>query len=338
MFSKILIGLIVIVIVGVLAVFGLFYKSDLTREDLADTYITAESKFIDLPNGANMHYRDEGNPNGPVLVMVHGGFGSLQNWDGWVAELKNDFRLISMDLLGHGLTGAYPANIYTRHAERDAVHMLLQELGVKRYTIAGNSFGGGIALEVALEYPSGVEGLVLVASEGVPNGEDGYDASMFSNEEPVSPDSPDYATTSWMESLGSKFIGPSVIRYSLDSLIYNKDLITDDFVDYFGRVLRYQGNRESQLLMFSQGFSFIATQPKQDLLPRLSEIKCPTLVMAGKGDTLVPLRVSEAFDEHIAISDLVVVEQAGHMPMIEKPKETAADVRRFFNKYQIGNH
>ena len=127
MIRKILISSGAVIAIALIAVFAIFYKSDLSREQLTQ-YINEESEFIDLPNGANMHYRDEGNSNAPVLVMIHGGFGSLQNWEGWVEHLKDDYRLISMDLLGHGLTGGYPEQVYSRIAERDAVHLLLKNL------------------------------------------------------------------------------------------------------------------------------------------------------------------------------------------------------------------
>ena len=90
---------------GVAAILAIFFRPDLSREQLAAIYVNDKSKFIKLSNGADVHYRDEGNPNGPVLLMLHGGFGSLHNWEGWVPYLGNDYRLVSLDLPAHGLTG-----------------------------------------------------------------------------------------------------------------------------------------------------------------------------------------------------------------------------------------
>ncbi|MEM7130525.1 MAG: alpha/beta hydrolase [Chloroflexota bacterium] len=336
MITKIILGIVAIAVIGGGILLAIYYKPDLSKAQLSE-YISGESEFITLPNGATMHYRDEGNPDGPVLVMVHGGFGALHNWEGWIPYLKDDYRLISMDLLGHGLTGLYPDNIYTRISVRDTIHMLLQELNLNRYTVAGNSWGGGIALEMGLEYPDEVEGLILVDSEGIPNSEEGYDVSTLTDEKPTTPDDPRFATLSWMEKLGSKFIGPAVVRSTLDSMIYNKDLITDEFVNYFGRIIRFDGNREAQILMFRQGLHQVSQNGPQDLLPRLGELQMPTLVVHGKQDTLVPLRVSETFDANIANSELAIIDEAGHMPMIEKPEETAQAVVAFFEKYKIGN-
>lgn len=325
---------IVMLIGGIVA--AIFYKPDLSKEHLASKYISPTSKFVKLSNGAEMHYRDEGNPDGPILVMIHGGFGSLHNWEGWIQPLKENYRLISMDLLGHGLTGGYPANIYTRYSNRDAIHELLQSLDVQKYAVAGNSFGGGIALEIALKYPKNVEGLILIDSEGIPNRENGYDASQFTQEKPVSPDQPAYTQLSWFEQMGTQFIGPQVVKMQLDSMIANKDLLTDDFVEFFGDILLYQGTREAQLLMFRQGLYLVSAGDPMDLLPRLGELKMPVLVMHGSEDELVPLSVSEKFKNNIATSELVVVKGAGHMPMIEQPKETAEMLEQFFRTYQIG--
>ena len=93
MITKIILGIVAIVVIGAVIVFAIFFKPDLSKDQLTE-YINEESEFITLPNGANMHYRDEGNPDGPVLVMVHGGFGSLQNWEGWVPYLKDDRRSV----------------------------------------------------------------------------------------------------------------------------------------------------------------------------------------------------------------------------------------------------
>ncbi len=281
-----------------------------------------------------MHYRDEGNPNGKVLVLIHGGFGSLHNWEGLVPHLKGEYRLISMDLLGHGLTGKYPKNLYDRKTEREAVHQLLQELEVDTYSVAGNSFGGGVALEVALAYPDEVEALILIDSEGIPNGADGYDTSLFNDDKPMTPEAPNFYKLSFIERVGSKFISKNTIKSVLDSMVYNKELLTDDFITYYSEILRYESNREAQLLMFRQGMYLISQNGKMDLLPRLVEIHCPTLIIQGKEDTLVPMEVSERFRDHIEDSQLSVIDEAGHMPMIEKPKETAEVIVDFLKEFK----
>ena len=166
MLLKIVVALVVILVV---AVFALFYHSDLSREELSE-YINEESEFIDLPMGANVHYRDQGNPNGPAIVLVHGGYGSLHNWEMWVPYLQNDYRIITMDLQAHGLTGAIPGDDYTRANMVKLVDELVTELGADRFTIGGHSMGGGVALAYALKYPEKVTSLILVGPRGYSTG------------------------------------------------------------------------------------------------------------------------------------------------------------------------
>ncbi len=334
MFKIIAFALLIVVILVPIAVFGLFYKPVLTRAELSD-FQTSTSRFIALPNGANMHYRDEGKLNGPVLVMIHGGLGSLQNWEGWIEPLGKQFRLISMDLLGHGLTGTWSENLYTREAQRDAVHELMAALKIDHYAVAGNSFGGGIALEMALAYPKEVTGLILVDSEGIPNGENGYDASAFTTDTAAAPDDPSFTALTWYEKLGARFIGPTVVASVLESMVHNKDLLNDNFINRFARINRHTGNREAQILMFRQGLYVVQKNGPQDLLPRLKELKMPTLVMQGVNDTLVPMRVDETFKKNIANAKLARIEKAGHMPMIEKPQETAQVILDWFRTSSI---
>ena len=328
MLAKVLSLIFVVLILIAVIIVVMFYRSDLDKQALPQ-YQNQASRFMELSNGASMHYRDEGDQSAPVLVLIHGGFGSLQNWEGWVAELKAHFRIISMDLLGHGLTGRYPADVYDRIAERDAVHELLAALNIESYAVAGNSYGGGVALELALAYPDQVKQLILVDSEGIPNSDEGYDASLFSDARAVSPESPEFTQLSWLEKIGSRFISKRVIRSVMDSMTFNKQLLTDEYVSYFSDVNRHKGNREAQLLMFRQGMYLVEKNGAQDLLPRLKELQMPVLIMNGKQDELVPVSVAEKFHQHIRHSELAIIDQAGHMPMMEKPQQTAERVVEF---------
>ena len=79
----------------------------------------------------------------------------------------------------------------------------------------------------------------------------------------------------------------------------NQELLTDEYVDYFARILRYKGNRETQVLMFSQGLWLVSKHPDA-LKPRLQEISSPALIMTGAEDTLVPMFVNHTFNQLLA--------------------------------------
>jgi hypothetical protein len=91
---------------GVLAIWA-FGDRDISAEDLRARYANAASQFIELESGTLAHVRDQGRRDAPALVLLHGSNASLHTFEPWVAMLKDDFRIITMDLLGHGLIGAF---------------------------------------------------------------------------------------------------------------------------------------------------------------------------------------------------------------------------------------
>jgi len=332
MLRKILIGSGILTLLTLIVLFATHYKSDLSREDLSE-YINENSEFIKLSNGADVHFRDEGNPKGSVLLMFHGGLGSLHNWEGWIPYLKDDFRLISLDFPAHGLTGRIPTDIYTRATLLEAARLLMEHLDIDRFAVAGNSMGGGVAIQYALDYPEKVQALVLISSEGIPNSDEGYDASHFSDEKPLVPSDPGYTKLSWQEVLMTKFYTNNAIKSVLDGIVGDKTLLTDEFVNRYGRIIRHQGNRAANVLMFRQWLDPKADP--RDLENQLSEITIPVLYMHGSEDTTVPEKIAKRFDELLPNSELIIYEGVGHMAMIEKPEKTAQDVKDFLRKNNL---
>jgi len=116
------------------------YSPSLPRETLTARYANDKSKFIDI-GGVRAHVRDQGNPDGIPLVLIHGAGGSLHVWEGWVGELGSKARLISVDLPGHELTGAWPRDVYTVEAYADFIEALVDALHLDRFVLAGHSLG-----------------------------------------------------------------------------------------------------------------------------------------------------------------------------------------------------
>jgi alpha-beta hydrolase superfamily lysophospholipase len=139
-----LIGLVAIVGAG--AYFTL-RRADIPYETLAATYESAASRYAELPGGIRMHYRDEGQPNGPPLLLIHGFSASLHTWEPWVERLDDDFRIISVDLPGHGLTRAPAGYAASIEAFRDAVHAFTVQQGLEHFALGGSSMGGNVAWE-----------------------------------------------------------------------------------------------------------------------------------------------------------------------------------------------
>jgi hypothetical protein len=120
-FLGVVFGLMVLIIVGAwLKLRG----PDIPFETLEAKYAQSDSRFVDLPGGYRVHYREDGDPNAPLLVLLHGFADSFTTWDGWVRELKPQFHIISLDFPGHGLTRAPEGSSLNAEALADFVDAL----------------------------------------------------------------------------------------------------------------------------------------------------------------------------------------------------------------------
>jgi pimeloyl-ACP methyl ester carboxylesterase len=166
---------VLILIVSVLSAMfaGRHYMGfvDLDPAVVNSRYANEESQFIKLDGlqqGIELHYRDEGKQDAPVLFLLHGIMASLQTWDGWVKALQDDFRIIRVDIPGFGLTGPYSDGIYNIERSVDMVDQLSDKLGIESFFLAGNSMGGYISWNFALVHPEKVKRLILLDAAGYP--------------------------------------------------------------------------------------------------------------------------------------------------------------------------
>ena len=313
------IGILIITILIVLVYSGLYL--DIPRKELETKYATGSSQFLDLPDGARIHFRDEGEPNNPVIVLLHGFNGSLFNFERLVPLLANDFRLISIDLPGFGLTGATPSADYTTEGFINAVTKLTDELGIEKFSIAGNSMGGGVAWRYALEYPSKVEGLILLASSGVGSKEDVKKFEERENNTPI--------VWKLMDSdLLKKFLHYYTPKFfateGLKRSVYDQQHANADHANQFHDLVLLQGSRNAILSMTMGG------RRKMYGPESLSKITAPTLVIHGEEDNIIGFERSLVFKENIDNAEMKIYPKIGHLPMYEDPARTADDILKFF--------
>ena len=313
------IAILIVTILVVLIYSGIYL--DIPRKELEAKYATGSSQFLDLPDGTRIHFRDEGEPNNPVIVLLHGFNGSLFNFERLVPLLANDFRLISIDLPGFGLTGATPSADYTTEGFINAVTKLTDELGIEKFSIAGNSMGGGVAWRYALEYPSKVEGLILLASSGVASKED---VKKFEEREKNTP-----IVWKLMDSdLLKKFLHYYTPKFfateGLKRSVYDQQHANVDHANQFHDLVLLQGSRNAILSMTMGG------RRKMYGPESLSKITAPTLVIHGEEDNIIGFERSFVFEENIDNSKIKIYSNVGHLPMYEEPVRTANDIIRFF--------
>ena len=325
-------ALIILALIVILA--AAFIRAPLSKEDLK-AYWQAPSQFVELPSGTTTHYRDVGNPEGPTLLLVHGGLDTLHTWNHWVERLKQDHRVVTLDLIGHGLSGRSPTEIYSRASIVKYLHEFVTVMELDNFVIAGSSMGGGVATLYTLEHPDRVSGLILVGSGGVTDevvseGSDTSQEYFNIDKDAVAMPGGSYDLStelSWSDQLATYVKVPSsLIEKTLAAMFVDDTAISQTLVDRWRDMLRYEGNRGVSTLLFRH---YYAGTPKADLEPRFGEIKVPTLLLWGDGDVLVGPETAKRFDAGIPDSTLIMYEGAGHMPMEEIPERTASDVAHF---------
>ena len=295
--------------VGVLAGVALWaYSPSLPEETLVSRYANDRSKFIDV-GGVRAHVRDQGNPDGIPLVLIHGSNGSLYEWEGWARELGAQARLISVDLPGHGLTGAWPRDEYTVDAYADFIEVLVDALNLDRFVLAGHSLGGAVAWTFAATRPDRVSQLILVDSAGYPR--DGGEAPWPTR----------LARLPVVGDIGIYFKPESVVRRSLVDLYADPAMATPERVGRTAELQRFPGNREATLQR-------ARTQEPLDPTP-LRRLAVPTLILWGGQDRWVPPADAFRFQDDIKGAKLEIFEKLGHSPMEEDSRTTAAAVASF---------
>lgn len=300
-------ALFILLAISLLA--GCGFHRDKTLAELTPLYANEASRFVAV-DGMEVHYRDEG--SGPVLLLLHGSNASLHTWDGWVQELQSNYRLIRLDLPGHGLTGPHPENRYHWAEAARFVDHFVQKLGVDRFVIVGNSMGGGIAWNYALAFAQKVEKLVLLDARGIPP------------QEPLPFAFRAYSVPG-LNGLLTVFTPRWIVAQSLRDVYGEASKVSEALIDrYFDLGLR-EGNRRATAYRMSHLDTYEA-------LPRLAELKLPTLILWGEKDTWILPKYGHEFARRIAGAKLILYPGLGHVPMEEAPQETARDVRAFLGR------
>jgi len=327
---RLLVGLLVLLgIAAVLMAGGYFAlrRPDIPYETLAVRYESAASRYVDLPSGVRMHYRDEG--QGPTILLIHGFSASLHTWEPWVERLATgdnrigDYRLISIDLPGHGLTRAPAGYRASIEAYRDEVAAFVQSQNLDRFALAGSSMGGNVAWEYALAHPEQVEALILVDSSGWEE-----TRAEFARDPPVFKLLRNPTLAPVLRDLDST----RLIRGGLESSFVDPAFVTDAMVTRYSELSRAPGHREI-LLQMTLGFR----ERNYATAERLAPLQMPVLVLAGDQDRLVPVDHARQFEEAIPGSQLVLFEGVGHIPQEEAADDSALAVHEFLYRVCEGS-
>lgn len=254
-----------------------------------------------LVRGLSVHYRVAGPAEAPPLLLIHSLGTSMEMWAPQAAALAGKFRVISYDLRGHGLSEATDGP-YTLPLLADDALGLLDALGIERAHVAGVSLGGMIAQTLGIEAGGRLRSLVL-----------GDTASL------IGPKS------NWDSRAATiRADGMATIVDAILSRWFTAGFITEapQIARGFGAML---------LRMPAEAYISAACAVRDgDTTASLGRIGCPTLVLVGDEDVSTPPAAAEALKAGIPGAKLVVIENAAHIPTVERPEAVTAAMVSFY--------
>lgn len=252
--------------------------------------------------GQKIQYVEAG--SGPTVILLHGLGGSSQVWNFNIGPLAEKFHVVVPDQIGFGKSDKPLVN-YRIRTYVDFLDQFCKQLKIERATLVGNSMGGWIAAMFTASFPDRVDKLVLVDAAGYRPPKDLDMNTLFS----LNP-----TTRAEMKVLVGK-------------VFYNKAFQSDAAIDQSMTVRLAAGDGytiKSITESIIRGEDFLDDVVKT--------IKRPTLIVWGRQDGLVPLADGEHFNKDIAGSKMIVLDQCGHVPNVEKPGEFNAAVLKFLTE------
>jgi pimeloyl-ACP methyl ester carboxylesterase len=302
---------------GGAAAFLALRTPDADRAALLAKYGGDAAKFAAGAGGLNVHWRDAGCPDCPALILLHGSNASLHTFEPLIPRLGGEYRIITLDLPGHGLTGPHPRDDYSANGMFEAVNAVAAAAGLDHFHLGGNSMGGWVAWRYALAYPERVDGLILIAAAGAPlrEGETSPPLNLGFRLMRVKPLRPFLV----------EITPRSLVKKSLLETTAVDEIVTEEMVDRYWELLRHPGNRRATAIRN-------ATDREAAAFDRLSEFEKPALILWGAEDQLIYATAAKTFDERLSDADVVILDGVGHIPMEEAPDAAANAIRRFLER------
>lgn len=255
----------------------------------------------------NYHDRGEGEP----LLLIHGSGPGVSAWANWrlvIPVLEASRRVIAPDMAGFGYTERPEGIKYSMDVWVKQAIDLLDALGIEQTDIVGNSFGGALALSLAIKHPKRIRRIVLMGAMGV-----------------------DFPITKGLDSVWGYEPSVENMKNMISLFVYNKAIATDDLAK-----MRYEASIEPG---FQEAFSSMFPAPRQQWVKSMASdekdiaaIDKPTLIVHGREDMVIPVENSYRLLNLISNSQLHIFGRCGHWTQIEHAVKFAKLVDNFLNE------
>lgn len=281
----------------------LMYRSAMALES---TIYGLDKERVDIGEMELSVYQG-GPEDAPVIMMLHGYSSDKDVWLRFASHLVDDYRILIVDMAGHGETGFKPEWDYSIAAQSQRLNALLDTLEIPQVHIIGNSMGGWIAADFSLRYPDRIMSTALVDPAGVNSPEPSDMEKMLAEgRNPFEQSNREEFYEFYSMTMASP---PWLPRPVLDHM-------AEDYIS----------SREALAKIFND----FHDDPRME--PRLSEFDKPVLLLWGGEDQLLHVRSVETWQAGIDHLQVTVWDGVGHMPMIEIPEKSASRYRQFLNQ------
>jgi 3-oxoadipate enol-lactonase len=256
-------------------------------------------------NNIKIAYDDVG--SGPPIVLVHGYPFNRTMWNEQVAALSDNYRVIRLDLRGHGESESSEGPS-TMNLMANDIASLLDQLGVSRAVIGGLSMGGYVTLAFYQLFPSRVDKLVLADTRAQADTEENKKVRAEQAQKILAEGMAGIVDTMLPKMLAPETVSkrPEVVKRVRDMMLQTKP-----------------EGAAAALLGMAQ---------REDQTARLADIRVPTLILVGREDAITPVADSEKMHGAIAGSQLNIIENAGHVSNIEQPERFNRALSDFLDK------
>ena len=248
---------------------------------------------------------------GPTILLLHGYTGDKDNWTMFAPYLTKDYHVVIPDIPGYGESSMIEAASYDLSSQMSRLHKFAQALELKKFHIAGNSMGGFFAGTYAVRYPDEIISLGLFNAGGVTSLENSVVRKMMEKgENPlVLKEASDMPRI-----MALAFVNPPSLPYPIKKVMVQTALANNKFYE-----------KEFKEI----GPDFLSLEKD------LPKIKAPTLILWGDQDKIIDVSSVPVFEKGLKNHKTVIVKDCGHVPMIEKPQETATHYIDFIKGIKI---
>ncbi len=306
--KKILLALLILAAVLV-ALAALFPERTTDLAFRAERYASNLEYDTVTVDDERWHYLEGGPKNAPVILLLHGFTGEKDNWTRFLRNFTDDYRVVVPDLPGFGESARHADWDYSLMQQRSRVQGFAQALGLTRYHLAGHSMGGHLAILYAHEYPGQVISLALINNGGIR--------------------SPAESEFMRMVRQGQN---PLVVRSkdefeSMMAFVFNEEPFAPWPVK---KVLAERAIRDAE---FNESiFQSLLQDFEMDLEPILAKVASPLFIVWGDNDRVLDVSSISVMERARPDAAVVVMNDMGHVPILERPAETAAHYLTFLRQ------